>query len=97
VLPENEPLGELEERDILIVSAAVKDGVRSCRDALALWLDSSESRPVEDAVARASAMMMRTVAASDARPPGPAALLLVRLLLVAIVEEIGRPHVVTLN
>jgi hypothetical protein len=41
--------------------------------------------------------MMRAIAASDARPPGPAANLLVRLLLVALLEEMGRPHIVNLN
>lgn len=97
MLPDNEPLSGLEERDILVVSAAVKEGVRSCRDAMTLWLGSSDSQPVEEAVARVSSMMMRTVAASDARPPGPAALLLVRLLLVSLVEEMGRPHIVSAN
>jgi hypothetical protein len=97
VRPDNEPLGGLEERDVLAVAAAVRDGVRNCRDALSLWMDHAEPGPVEDAVARTATMLLRTVAASDARPPGPAATLLVRLLLVAIIEELGRPHAITLN
>jgi hypothetical protein len=97
VLPENEPLGRLEERHVLLLSTAVKDGVKSCREALALWLESSESSPVERAVHRAAAQMMRSVASSEARPVGPAATLLVRLLLIALIEEMGRPHIVTLN
>ncbi len=97
MLPENEPLRGLEERDVLALSTVVKDGVGSCREALAAWLGSSETRPVEDAVARVSTRMMRSIAASDARPPGPAATLLVRLLLVALIEEMGRPYIVNLN
>lgn len=97
MLPDNEPLRGLQERDVTAVSAAVKHGVRACREALTLWLGSSETQPVERAISRAAASMVRSVAASEARPPGPAATLLVRLLLIALIEEMGRPHVVTLN
>jgi hypothetical protein len=93
----NEPLRGLEERDVLAVAAAVRDGVRGCRDTLALWMDHADSAPVEDAVARLAAGLLRTVAASEARPAGPATTLAVRLLLVALVEEIGRPHVIVPN
>jgi hypothetical protein len=97
VHPDNEPVGGLEERDVLQLSTAVRDGVKSCREALSLWLESSESTPVERAVHRAAAQMMRSVAAAEARPPSPAATLLVRLLLIALIEEMGRPHILTLN
>jgi hypothetical protein len=97
VRPDNEPLRGLEEEDVLALAAAVRDGVRSCRTALSLWVDQGEPAPVEDAVARGAAMLLRAVAASEARPPGPAATLLVRLLLVALIEEMGRPHAITLN
>jgi hypothetical protein len=95
--PDNEPFRGLAEEDALAVGAAVRGGVQECRLALAGWLDNSDSRPIEEAVSRVAARILRPVAASDARPPGPAAVLLVRLLLVALLEEMGRPHVVTLN
>jgi hypothetical protein len=97
MLHENEPLRDLEERDVVALSATVKDGVGACREALVAWLDGSEPRPVEQVVAQVSARMMRAIAGSDARPPSPAANLLVRLLLVALIEEMGRPHIVSLN
>ncbi len=97
MLSENEPLRGLEEGDVLMLSAAVKDGVKSCREALSVWLDRSESRPVEQAVHQAASRMLRSVAASEARPAGPAATLLVRLLLITLIEEMGRPHMVSLN
>jgi hypothetical protein len=97
VRSDNEPLRGLEEGDVLAVAAAVEQGVRGCRDALVLWLDHSESGPVEDAVARTAATLLRTVAASEARAPGPATTLAVRLLLVALIEEIGRPHAIVPN
>src|SRR5712691_1552578 len=97
MLHENEPLRGLKERDVVALSATVKDGVGACHEALVAWLGSSEPRLVEEAVAQVSARMMRSIAASDARPPGPAATLLVRLLLVALIEEMGRPHIVNLN
>jgi hypothetical protein len=95
--PENEPLRGLAEGDALAVGAAVREGVHECRLALAGWLDSSDSRPIEEAVSQVASRILRPVAASDARPPGPAAVLLVRLLVVALLEEMGRPHIVTLN
>jgi hypothetical protein len=95
--PENEPFRGLAEEDALAVGAAVRGGVQECRLALAGWLDSSDSRSIEDAVSRVASRILRPVTASDARPPGPAAVLLVRLLIVALLEEMGRPHVVTLN
>jgi hypothetical protein len=94
---DNEPLKGLAEEDALAVGAAVRAGVQECRLALAGWLDSSDSRTIEEAVSRVATRLLRPVAASDARPPGPAAVLLVRLLLVAVLEEMGRPHVVNLN
>lgn len=94
---DNEPLRGLEERDVLAVAAAVKSAVRGCRDALTLWLDHAESGPVEDAVADTAAALLRTVAASEARPAGPATTLAVRLLLIAVIEELGRPHAIVLN
>jgi hypothetical protein len=95
--PDDEPLRGLQERQVVAVSGAVKDGVRACRDALSGWLGSSDTGPVERAIACAAASMLRAVAASEARPPSPGAHLLVRLLLIALIEEMGRPHVVTLN
>jgi hypothetical protein len=97
VLPDNEPLRDLEAADVLVLGAAVREGVNSCRQALTAWLDTSETGPVEDAVAQAATRLLRSVAAADARPPGPATTLLVRLLLVAVIEEMGRAQVVTLN
>ncbi len=97
VVPENEPIRELEARDVLAVGAAVREGVRECRQALAGWLDRSEAGPVEATVSRAAARMLRSAAVSAARPPGPAEVLLVRLLLAALIEEMARPHVLTLN
>lgn len=97
MLPNNEPLRGLREREVTAVAGAVKDGVKACREALTLWLGSSETQPVEEAISRAAASMVRSIAATEARPPGPAATLLVRLLLIALIEEMGRPHVVTLN
>jgi hypothetical protein len=97
VRSDNEPLRSLEEDDVRAVAAAVREGVRGCRDALAVWLDHAESGPVEDAVARTAATLLRTVAASEARPAGPATTLAVRLLLVALIEEMGRPHAIVLN
>ena len=94
---DNEPLRSLEERDVLAVAAAVGEGVRGCRDALVLWLDHAESGPVEEAVARTATTLLRTVAASEARAAGAATTLAVRLLLVALIEEIGRPHAIVLN
>jgi hypothetical protein len=94
---DNEPLRGLAEEDALAVGAAVRGGVQECRLALAGWLDSSDSRTIEEAVSRVATRLLRPVAASDARPPGPAEVLLVRLLLVALLEEMGRPHVVNLN
>ena len=97
MLPDNEPLRSLEERDVLALGAAVKDGVNACRDALAVWLGSSEPGPVEEAVAQVSTRMLRSVAVSEAHPAGPATTLLVRLLLVALIEEMGRPHIINPN
>ena len=97
MLPDNEPLRSQEERDVLALGAAVKDGVNACRDALAIWLGSSEPGPVEEAVAEVSARMLRSAAASEARPAGPATTLLVRLLLVALIEEMGRSHILSPN
>jgi hypothetical protein len=97
MLPDNEPLRGLQEREVTMVNAAVKDSVKACREALTVWLGSSETQPVERAISQAAASMIRSMAASEARPPGPAATLLVRLLLIALIEEMGRPHVVTLN
>lgn len=95
--PDNEPLRGLEGREVAAVSGAVKDGVRACRGALSAWLGSSDTRPVELAIGQAAASMLRAVAASETRPPSPGSHLLVRLLLIALIEEMGRPHVVTLN
>jgi hypothetical protein len=95
--PENEPLRGIAEEDALAVGAAVRGGIQECRLALAGWLDNSDARAIEEAVGRVAARVLRPVAASDARPPAPAAVLLVRLLLVALLEEMGRPHVITLN
>jgi hypothetical protein len=97
MLPDNEPLKSLQERDVLALGASVKDGVNACRDALAAWLGSSEPGPVEEAVAEVSARMLRSVACSEARPAGPATTLLVRLLLVALIEEMGRAHILSPN
>jgi hypothetical protein len=97
VIPENEPLEGLDVHEVVMVSSAVKAGVAACREALSAWLDGSTSQPVERAVGQAASMMLRSVAVSDARPPGPAGTLLVRLLLVALIEEIGRPHLLTPN
>ncbi len=79
------------------MSGAVKDGVKACREALSTWLGSSDTRPVQRAVTQAATSMLRAIATSEARPPSPGATLLVRLLLIALIEEMGRPHVVTLN
>jgi len=97
VIPDDEALRGLQERDVVVLNAAVKDGVRACREALAQWFGTSESEPVEQAVRQTVSRIVRTLATSDARPPSPAATVLVRLLLVALIEEMGRPHVVTLN
>ena len=97
VIPDDEALRGLQEGEVAVLNAAVKDGVRSCREALAHWFGTSESAPVELAVRQAVSRIVRSVAMSEARPPSPATTVLVRLLLVALIEEMGRPHVVTLN
>src|SRR5262245_19324795 len=95
--PDKEPLKGLAEGDALAVGAAVREGVQECRLALAGWVDCSDARPIEDAVSRVATRILQPVAAAEERAPGPAAVLVVRLLVVAVLEEMSRPHVVTLN
>ncbi len=97
MIPDDEALKGLQERDVVVLNAAVKDGVKACREALTHWFGTSESAPVEQAVRQAVSRMVRSLSVSDARPPTPATAVLVRLLLVVLIEEMGRPHVVTLN
>ncbi len=95
--PEPEPRVGLEERDLRRLHATVRDGVTSCREALSAWFDTSESRPLEDAVSQAATKMLQVAGTLGAGVREPAAAVLVHLLLIAVIEEMGRPHVVSPN
>ena len=97
MLPENEPLQGLEQRELTALRAAVQEGVRACREALSVWFTSSESQPLEEAVNQAASKMLRLVGTLEEGAPGPATHVLVRILLISIIEEMGRPHVLQLN